>query len=509
MSGAHFLFAAERIAIRAYYPCDLEHLATNDISREEDVNSDDDFDNLSSFLKSFQLALVFFILPTTETIFGVQLNNDKSYFHRAQRLVANHSMTNKVLLLNYVCCIGIVAKEKTHRHLVICNPVIFYSSLQDKNLRVLLLPTTESAVDSLIMIANSITLERKEAKQKFYQRLEEKYLLPQQQMHNPEGTLSIPNSYSTAASVHAAETIHTLASMFALPPGEIDVLMSMLKNLEGIATANHSILDQVPIEKRTKQLLQSFFGFTSHQTTEGQDNFLSDMTRRSSVFIGGGIPGATVSTPRPIPPLPTTQPQMPIERPQQGLQQEALDSFVTPPGGILPNSPGPSLYPPYQSSFYPRPQPQEYVQQQGAMDEEWAHDDTMLADDTWHHDGMFQPRHPFLSPPQTNQQRQAFQQRFPHSTGRLSRWISGQGRPHQRSTMSSTRIPSNTLPQIHTSNTYSAVTMQNYPRSRFQRDHFQGQYPPMQQPHAQAHDGYNISPFSASRPRGGARVMRR
>ncbi|MGK3742273.1 MAG: hypothetical protein ACI90V_009128, partial [Bacillariaceae sp.] len=114
LSGAHLLFTSERMAVRAYYPCDLieleqqeqqerkgaENDSKKDDEKEEEDDDDDDkykdnFDGLLSFLKSFQLALVLFVLPPPSTKNNnnnnnisvmQQLDDVTSYFHRAQRL---------------------------------------------------------------------------------------------------------------------------------------------------------------------------------------------------------------------------------------------------------------------------------------------------------------------------------------------------------------------------------------------------------------------------------------
>jgi hypothetical protein len=113
------------MAIRAYYPCDLEDLArppeaplsqgppqprrgkgskddagvapakvgakNSKIEKrngegDKGADDDDDFDNLQRFLRSFQLALVLFILPDVD-IMMQQLDDTTSFFHRAQRVV--------------------------------------------------------------------------------------------------------------------------------------------------------------------------------------------------------------------------------------------------------------------------------------------------------------------------------------------------------------------------------------------------------------------------------------
>jgi hypothetical protein len=97
LSGAHFHCVKERMAIRAYYPCDLESLVP--LSPD-----DEDFDGLNSFLKSFQLALVLFVLPVNELIFHQQLNDITLHFHRAQRLVGRLTIQ------------GTVSEDRSCRH---------------------------------------------------------------------------------------------------------------------------------------------------------------------------------------------------------------------------------------------------------------------------------------------------------------------------------------------------------------------------------------------------------
>ena len=83
--GSHLLIPSEQpsIAIRAYFPCDLEELSPST------CQDDDDFDNLRTFLNSFKSALVMFILPLDKQ--REQLDNPNSFFHRAQRVL--RSMT--------------------------------------------------------------------------------------------------------------------------------------------------------------------------------------------------------------------------------------------------------------------------------------------------------------------------------------------------------------------------------------------------------------------------------
>jgi hypothetical protein len=87
------------MAVRAYYPCNLEEM----ILQENRKDDGDDFDGMSGFLKSFQLAIVLFVLPTESPIFQRQLNDSSSHFHRSQRLVSDHIMSDTVWFLDVVC----------------------------------------------------------------------------------------------------------------------------------------------------------------------------------------------------------------------------------------------------------------------------------------------------------------------------------------------------------------------------------------------------------------------
>jgi hypothetical protein len=99
ISGAHLMFPSESsLAVRVYFPCDLEDLLLLPARKKKkdngnDNDANDDFDNLFSFLKSFRLALVLFILPQNKQR-QEQLDNPSSYFHRAQRIVRSMTLQN-------------------------------------------------------------------------------------------------------------------------------------------------------------------------------------------------------------------------------------------------------------------------------------------------------------------------------------------------------------------------------------------------------------------------------
>ncbi|KAG7368005.1 hypothetical protein IV203_030748 [Nitzschia inconspicua] len=220
LSGAHFHCVKERLAIRAYYPCDLEALPP----LSKDGN---DFDGLNGFLRSFQLAIVLFVLPVHEPIFQQQLSDITLHFHRAQRLVGNLTMESA-----------------------------------DKNMRVLLVPDTQSAMENLISIANSVTPHVKEKKRDYFLRLHEKFLVPKQ-VPQPGGLpskLAIPEAYAVSGSCRVMAALEHLGAALELPEKEEHALIAFLGNLENIAQADDAVFHSLPFLDRTKKLVQAFFG---------------------------------------------------------------------------------------------------------------------------------------------------------------------------------------------------------------------------------------------------------
>ena len=101
LGGAHLSLKSEGISsnmtVRAYFSYDLygdfalpwtkQHTKQQQHPGHVGDNDDeDDFDNIGSFLRNFQFAAIFFILPESEYQ-REQLDDSKSFFHRAQRLV--------------------------------------------------------------------------------------------------------------------------------------------------------------------------------------------------------------------------------------------------------------------------------------------------------------------------------------------------------------------------------------------------------------------------------------
>ena len=153
--------------------------------------------------------------------------------------------------------------------------------------RVCLVPNATTALSILLSMVDAI--QKREIRSLYFQRQQTRYFTPRSSavatVNSSErggagtGTranrlaasttpriLMIPESCRPPAAIHIAETLRSWANRFDLPPGEINVLMSLRKSLAKIATTADG-LDMVPVEDRTKRLLCAFFGISSSHGT--------------------------------------------------------------------------------------------------------------------------------------------------------------------------------------------------------------------------------------------------
>lgn len=136
--------------------------------------------------------------------------------------------------------------------------------------RVCLVPNSTTALSILFSIIDAIP--KREIRSLYFQRQHARYFSPRLVVHNSGGgseehsshSMMIPDFCRPHAATHIAETLRSWANRFDLPPGEINVLMSLRGSLAKIATTADG-LDMVPVEDRTKRLLRAFFGISSSQ----------------------------------------------------------------------------------------------------------------------------------------------------------------------------------------------------------------------------------------------------
>lgn len=120
-------------------------------------------------------------------------------------------------------------------------------------------------------------IQKKELRWAYFERQQARYFLPVQG--------SIPESCRHTAAIHIAEALRSWADRFDMPPGEVNVLMSMMGSLEKIVTADG--LDMIPVEERTKRLLRAFFGRPQEPLPE---NHRSDMTHERQGYMEHILP---------------------------------------------------------------------------------------------------------------------------------------------------------------------------------------------------------------------------
>jgi len=143
--------------------------------------------------------------------------------------------------------------------------------------RACLVPNASTALSILFSIIDAI--QKREIRSLYFQRQQTRFFSPRlvqvgggdDDGHPSTSTTTtkmrmmiIPESCRPHAAIHIAETLRSWAHRFDLPPGEVNVLMSVLGSLTTIATTPPAHgLDMVPVEDRTKRLLQAFFGISS------------------------------------------------------------------------------------------------------------------------------------------------------------------------------------------------------------------------------------------------------
>jgi hypothetical protein len=143
-------------------------------------------------------------------------------------------------------------------------------------MRVVLVPSTQKAISTLTSMVDA--LQKRDVKHLYFNKQREKHYLPDSRSstNGRAGGAIIPPSYSASAAKHVAEALRQWGERFDLPPGEADVLMSLLGTLGDIATADDNVLASIPMEDRSKQILHAFFG--SHGTMEKKSNSKPDRT---------------------------------------------------------------------------------------------------------------------------------------------------------------------------------------------------------------------------------------
>jgi hypothetical protein len=291
--GAHLLLPSHSsIAVRTYYPRDVERLnETIDWTAAIEALSqgrlpEGDSDNIAGFRDGFQFPFVFFVQPALSTATAEHLDRAGSFVHRAQMIMNEQ---NK----NVSTAAGVVAPPRpltSDRDVVqycvsSAKPCLstqcqswlltsIFSFYLQPNGRTFIVPDVASIIKTLVQLTVNLKPDKRALKDRYYNQAKTKYF-------HPDPTTGVPPSLKAAAN-HVKSEFQKWADLYELPPGEATVLMSQLGTLGAIASASHAVLENVPVDQDTKNLLHNFFGsegkaqinMTADELVEDDDNTL-------------------------------------------------------------------------------------------------------------------------------------------------------------------------------------------------------------------------------------------
>ncbi|GAX13248.1 hypothetical protein FisN_17Hh185 [Fistulifera solaris] len=203
LSGAHIILpCGTSLAVRAYYPHDLDGI------------KEDDLDGLPDFLEHFQTIVVFFVMP-----FATQqmvMADRSSFVRRAFDLLDTwHDSKNE----------------------------------QNKNPpRMMMVNDTCAAVFYLMQMVDAMRPEKTKLRQEYFHRKQKQHLclLPQ---------LPEPNVLSD----HIGNAVMEWAKFMDISPDDIRLIFMSVKSIGALATMDHDTMANIPVDKSVLLRLQSFF----------------------------------------------------------------------------------------------------------------------------------------------------------------------------------------------------------------------------------------------------------
>ncbi|KAL7564128.1 hypothetical protein ACA910_021103 [Epithemia clementina (nom. ined.)] len=254
LNGAHLLIpmtfpskngevtVSKSLAVRFYSTSDISRLS---LAADLSIGTDsEELGGLQKFSNSFALSLVFLVLPETsslvnnddESILVSELETCNSWTRRAMDLVTSSTFPRNDA--KSCCC------------------------------RIIIVPDAKTALEGIRAFAVALKPEKEALKQAFFRRQELQYCVPKSSSRNSTNDGKAVNDHQKTqyASNHVRQVFANWARRFELPVGEEDVLMEMLGNLQTIASLKHQ---DVPIEDRTRQMLNSFFDLSDTGCVNG------------------------------------------------------------------------------------------------------------------------------------------------------------------------------------------------------------------------------------------------
>ena len=219
LNGAHLVIppassGEATLAVRAYYAKNLlPDISPTEILSDIILAPNDDLDGLLRFQQSFALTIVFFVLTPEEK--DRHLDNMGSFVRRAM-----HRLTSSVFGNS--------------------------SSSSSNTTRVLIVPSSEDAVQALVTFADALAPAKRRLKQSFYDQ--------QRQAH-----FVAPFASEETAASFAIRALREWAFRHNVPEYEMDIVIKLLGSLEAVVEHSATGLSAVPISRRTKTLLHHFF----------------------------------------------------------------------------------------------------------------------------------------------------------------------------------------------------------------------------------------------------------
>lgn len=275
LSGAHFIFPQQSsLAVRAYSLDDVNRIKnqkrlTN--SSESSINNQD-IDGLTTFVSNFRWSIIFFILSSEDMV--AMMDDENSFLHQVQNMIDRTIIFPK---RNDTEAVGDAKRNAT--------------SQMFQPPRIMCVSSPDQAIECLTTFADSINGKRVIKRREFFERQQiSAYCYPletlRQNSDDSGALIELKNDISAAAASHVAGAIRDWAQRFDLPPGEADVLLRLLDNLNSVARASSNDLAKVPIDSHTKVLLQLFFdqetkGPTLQQQMHNIDTFHPVQDQRS------------------------------------------------------------------------------------------------------------------------------------------------------------------------------------------------------------------------------------
>ena len=171
-----------------------------------------------------------------------------------------------------------------------------------------MVPNTLAAIDSLTMIANALSQEKKEAKFQYFLQNEVRFCIPKSCLYDEEETMAARNSSMTdknnkdevkhkilfsndtknAMARNLVGNFNTFAKEANITVNEIDRLLDHFPTLQAIAAATEDDFDKRFFDDRTKKAVCDFFGTSCGSSSRNIDDTMNDGL--NEMTVGEDVP---------------------------------------------------------------------------------------------------------------------------------------------------------------------------------------------------------------------------